>query len=571
VDSYACLMTVPAVPVAAPAAAGTLGATGPVVRLRPSAAGRCRRRIHLDFDPTADRGRQEPMDDGARHRLADLTAHQERVLARAAERYPAALRGTAAVQALQAGLRPAVLLDVPLASAHRTGTPDLLLWAGDGYLPVLVRSHRTTDPGAGALLSDPANPLHRKISDARRARSQTADALSLAHLHRLLGELGLGSAETAGAVIGRGHPEAGQVGADADDGDVLLWHDLATVLPDYDRRFADRLAVATAAATGAPALARPSRIGECRRCPWWPVCSVELEAAHDVSLVSAGGDTEVLQAAGVRTLDQLAALSPELADELPLTGIDPGTARTRAQAWLARAPMVRRQGRITVPRADLELDVDMESYVDDGAYLWGTFLTGPGVRRIGLTPGYRPFVTWRQLPDADEGRAFAEFWAYLSRLRALAAAHEMTFAAYCYSRFAEERWLRSTPVRYPDVPGMPTTAQIDSFCSSPQWVDMYQQIRDQFVVPGTMKLKALAPIAGFHWRDAAPGGENSMAWYRAAVGADGPPDPASAQRVLRYNEDDVRATLALREWMTTSAATMPTAAELAARWGTSAG
>ena len=130
-------------------------------------------------------------------------------------------------------------------------------------------------------------------------------------------------------------------------------------------------------------------------------------------------------------------------------------------------PLIRKGGPIRVRRADLELDVDMESFLEDGAYLWGTYLTGPGVTALGLTPGYRAFVSWRPLPDPDEGRAFAEFWTYLTRLRSLAAENGLTFAAYCYSRSAEERWLRSTPVRYPAVPGMPTPAQIAEFCSSP--------------------------------------------------------------------------------------------------------
>ena len=370
-----------------------------------------------------------------------------------------------------------------------------------------------------------------------------------------------------GAVVGFGGPGGG-------DGSVLLWHQLdlpgSSVLADYDRRFADRLAVASAAASGGPALALPSRIGECRRCSWWPVCSADLLAVRDISLIFAGGDVEVLHDVGVRTVDDLARLAPETVAGLALTGVAAGTARVRARAWLDGWPLVRKVERVSVRRADLELDVDMESFLDDGAYLWGTYLTGPAVERLGLEPGYRAFVSWNPLPDRDEGRAFAEFWKYLDDLRSTAAANGLTFAAYCYSRAAEERWLRSTPVRYPNIPGMPTVGQISAFCSSEDWVDIYQEIRDQFVVPGSMKLKALAPLAGFHWRDPEPGGENSMAWYREAVGPDAvvaavplePVDPAMAQRILQYNEDDVLATLALRRWITERSADVPTAAEL---------
>ncbi len=40
------------------------------------------------------------------------------------------------------------------------------------------------------------------------------------------------------------------------------------------------------------------------------------------------------------------------------------------------------------------------------------------------------------------------------------------------------------------------------------------------MLPGSLRLKELAAAIGFSWRDPEPGGENSMAWYRAAIGTD---------------------------------------------------
>ena len=536
--------------------------------------------MHLDADPTASRALRSEVGDGVRLRLADGDSHRDQVLAAVRESL-----ATCEGQDWTPGSgTPDVVLEPMLRSRTRFGAPDLLVWAGDGYQPVIIRAHRTTDPGSGALVSPVLTPLAAAVDGARKARSHPADALALAHHYRLLQELGLASGVALGGVIGRGGTRsvsgpggAADVGQGSpDDGSTVLWHRLdqldgsgTSVLADYDLRFADRLAVATAAVHGDPPLAQPSRIGECRRCSWWPVCSAELIATQDISLIAAGDDVAVLHGAGIRTARELAQADPAVIAALPLTGLNATTARVRARAWLGGVPLVRKVEQVTVPRADLELDVDMESFLEDGAYLWGTYLTGPAVEPLGLTAGYRGFVTWRPLPDQDEGRAFAEFWQYLSGLRRLAAEHGLTFAAYCYSRSAEERWLRSTPVRYPGVAGMPTPADITAFCASPDWVDIYQQIKDQFVVPGSMKLKALAPVAGFHWRDPDPGGENSMAWYRDAVGpaGDGRTDPApvdtgSADRILQYNEDDVLATLALRRWLTERATTVPSVAEL---------
>ncbi len=55
-----------------------------------------------------------------------------------------------------------------------------------------------------------------------------------------------------------------------------------------------------------------------------------------------------------------------------------------------------------------------------------------------------------------------------------------------------------------------------------------------------------------------------MRWYRDAVGLDGgAPDDVPAGRLLEYNADDVAATHALREWMTSPAIDeVPLAADL---------
>ncbi|RIJ77875.1 TM0106 family RecB-like putative nuclease [Nakamurella silvestris] len=517
--------------------------------------------MHLDHDPDRDRTTREQLDSSGLLRIAELDAHRDAVL----DHFPDAVVGRVPDPSDPAG----IFLRPPLRSGSRVGTPELLITLGGGYVPVLIRGHRTLDPGSGAWVSTLAAPTERAVSTRFRTRPHAADALALAHFHRLLGDLGLAADEAVGGVIGKGNP-GGEF--------HITWHRLdvpgSSVLQDYDLRFADRYAVAVAAATRAAPLALPSRVGECRRCPWAAVCTAEMTAGRDVSLVAPGADGFLLKEAGVGTVDALANVEPEVLEQIPLTGIVAGTARLRARAWQHGASLVRRTEHPAVTRADIELDVDMESYMEDGAYLWGTYLTGTTagsklLRENGFDEGYRPFVTWEPLPTSDEGRAFAEFWAYLRSLRTLAHGRGLSFAAYCYSRAAEERWLRSTPARYPQVPGMPAAAEITEFITSDDWVDLYAVIGEEFVVPGSRKLKSVATVAGFSWRDPEPGGANSMVWYSGGV-AD-PPDLGLRERVLRYNEDDVIATLELRRWITDrAAAETMSAAELEAappRWG----
>jgi predicted RecB family nuclease len=255
----------------------------------------------------------------------------------------------------------------------------------------------------------------------------------------------------------------------------------------------------------------------------------------------------VLRGAGVSTVDALAAMDPSAEAPAPLAGMPFADAVLLSRAWLADLTLVRRQPTVRVPRADVELDVDMESFGDAGAYLWGSWLSGAD---IGLAAGYRSFVTWRPMPTPDEARSFAGFWSFLSAVRARAAARGLTFRAFCYNEKAENRWLISSAQRFAGMPGVPEEAEIEAFITSSAWVDIFGCVRDQFLCAHGKGLKIIAPAAGFTWRDPEANGENSMRWYRHAVGMAGAaPDLAQRDRLLHYNEDDVRATFTLRQWM----------------------
>jgi len=207
---------------------------------------------------------------------------------------------------------------------------------------------------------------------------------------------------------------------------------------------------------------------------------------------------------------------------------------------------------VPVLRADVEVDVDMESFGESGAYLWGALLTRPGGTRPGDEPeGYRSFATWEPVPTPDEARSFAAFWTWLTGVRDHAAATGRTFAAYCYNEQAENRWLLGSARRFAGLPGIPEVAQVEEFIADDRWVDLFAVVGEWFLCAHGKGLKRIAPAAGFTWRDPEASGENSMRWYRDAVGMDGAePDGAQRLRLLEYNADDVAATRALREWMT---------------------
>ncbi|WP_054811609.1 TM0106 family RecB-like putative nuclease [Nocardia arizonensis] len=537
----------------------------------------CRHRLHLTAThPHLLTGVVE--DAGVRQRREAAGEHRRRVrdalvgadpegwividpTLRATERAESTMRACAAgTHNIWGGLLPQE------PDTGRRGGSEILLRDRDrgGFIPIIVVNHKVSDPRK----PEPAD-FHPTTSDPyhwnpqpdphHKLRQQPRDLQRLAHLYRMLQRHGLASSALLGGVIGyqfgreeesgrddlaAGGRPAVRVGGGAEAGrydpDRILVHDLGPVLADYDLRYADRIAVAR---NELPTT--PSKVPECRQCPWWQRgvdegagCERWLVEHRDVSLVAPGSRAEVLRGHGVQTIDDLAAWAGPDPEDWQHGPFD--EAVVTARAWLAGASLVRRADRVTVRRADVEVDVDLESYQEYGAYLWGTLLDGV----------YRPFFTWDPLPTEDEGRSFGEFWTWLMTVRAEAVATGRSFAAYCYSRTAEDKWLYESARRFAGRPGVPTVEQVRAFVDGPEWVDMFQAVSEQFICPNGKGLKKIAPVAGFAWRDPEAGGEASMSWYRRAVGYDdGVIDLSQRIRLLEYNEDDVRATSALREWM----------------------
>ncbi|AVL99226.1 recombinase RecB [Gordonia iterans] len=424
--------------------------------------------------------------------------------------------------------------------AGRRGHAEALIRHGDGYLPLIVVNHRVTTQSKADR--DPAEPVTVRTSSldqwrptpdpARSVRGNKRDAMRLAQLAAMLSGLGYAPARD------RAHWTGGVIGVDAD---CILVVPLGPLMSDYDEVFARRRAVADGSVP-----TRPRRINECRSCDWWPSCEQELIAVDDVSLVVGGNGTDALAEAGITTVAQLAEYRGDPPEDWSghTSFLD---AVVQANCLRANVPLVRRLERPQVRRADVEVDVDMESYGERGAYLWGTLLTD---NVTGAPAVYRPFVTWDPLPTTDEGHAFGRFWKWLMECRD--AAHEAgkTFAAYCYSQQAENRWLRGSADRFAGIPGVPSREDVDAFIASSEWVDVYEAVNANFICPNGKGLKRIAPVAGFAWSDPEASGEASMDWYQAAVGLDGALlDPSQRDRLLRYNEDDVQATKVLREWL----------------------
>ena len=463
------------------------------------------------------------------------------------------------------------------------------------------------------LASAPTDPFPDAGSavPARRLRKGSVwfnDALQLAHYRRMLEEHGIGAAEDllGGILDGSGTVWWLPLGV-AQPGSAV------SVVDAYDQRFAELVALAGDARAwdadrSLPRPRSPWWHKECERCPYEEACHGELEEVDDVSLVRWMSEPTLarLRSVGVTTRTDLAGLDLSLVDlahrlaetSLPLPDLlveleshgseasmdDIAGARLGARRRLAAAGievpsdlldrdptslevagtipdlgrLIRRArahqaggvirqvpaDQITGARADVEVDIDMESY-EHATYLWGALVTTrPGIVLDDVTDGYRAFVTFDELTRAREEQIFVDFWHWLMGLRTRVRAQGKTFRAYCFWRAAEEGQMRRvTPSSLEDAP---TERHLDRFFASADWVDLHELAAAQLITEGPLGLKVLATKAGFEWRDEDPSGEASIGWYEEAISPGG---VAAQRRLLAYNEDDVRATRALRDWL----------------------
>jgi hypothetical protein len=507
---------------------------------------RCARRIHNEWDPTLQ---TEPWEVPAALQLLfdQGNRFQDEVFAELltacceaidlADGGPKQVIVGATLGAMDAGL-PLILngwLPDDLIGG-RKGRPDLLIHVGDGrYIPGKVKNHLVTCTRKKGELtfSLPGAPGEPLTQTGRTTRDRIDDALQLAHYWRMLETLGRTPQHPTGIVIGTDR--------------VLAWLDLErpafttfsrssgtakrSALQRYDHEHGFRHRVATAAAGREQALVLPIFVDECDSCPWYEYCrsitDADVASAHITKGRLSVREWQALSAAGITTVQEMATL--DTSDEafqqryLPEVAHHKDALRRLSKA-VRRARMVRdglvlervTAGPIEVPSADVEIDLDIEWDPAEQVYLWGCLMDGR----------YYAHVTFEEMTESV-GLA-DDFAQWLRRHIAMAERQGKTALIYHYSP-AETTWLRR-------LLGDASSDLLD------HCVDLFPIVKRHFFGLQGLGIKQVAPAFGFRWHDEEPGGLQSQVWLQQArLG-----DRHSQERILRYNEDDVRATAAVR-------------------------
>ena len=205
---------------------------------------------------------------------------------------------------------------------------------------------------------------------------------------------------------------------------------------------------------------------------------------------------------------------------------------------------------VQIPRAAIEIDVDIE---DSNGHVYLIGARARGYRKRGGDEKLRfemhSFVTWEGTEDA-EAKVFADFWTYIQGMIAYSKANKYGLRVFHYTRHEDQAFLELAK-RHAGKTNIPSVDDVQAFLSSDYWVDLYPIVSKQLIWPTEEKtLKKLAGYVGFLWRDEAPGGDNSIAWYKEAHGNESSEVREEFQnRIIAYNEDDVQAQLEIRDWI----------------------
>lgn len=285
----------------------------------------------------------------------------------------------------------------------------------------------------------------------------------------------------------------------------------------------------------------------CKLCWWYKLCKSECQENQHPTLVYGLGRTytdilrrdakvETLQDLANLNIDQL--LAQKAAEE---KGFLSGIGEKRLETWARRAQYMNSGQKgakilspISFPNKERELHLDIESdptQKHNFVYLHGI------VERI-MKDNKTRFLGFvaKDVEDDLEKKAWQELWTYLRAL-------PDDYVVYHYSHY-ERTVYNKLRERYPDVA---TQEEVDKLFHPDRCVDLFKVVDTSTDWPLTSySLKDIAKHIGFSWRDTDPSGASSIQWFNKWLITQNEED---WERILKYNEDDCRATVALKDYL----------------------
>ncbi|MBI3955027.1 TM0106 family RecB-like putative nuclease, partial [Candidatus Gottesmanbacteria bacterium] len=186
---------------------------------------------------------------------------------------------------------------------------------------------------------------------------------------------------------------------------------------------------------------------------------------------------------------------------------------------------------IPFPAVSKELFFDLEGDPTQGfIYLHGIYV------RSDHDEQYISFVAKDYTPKAEK-EAWKKCISFIQSLP------EDDFCLYYYSHY-EPTTYKLLQKQYTDVL---SEKDIETLFDSKHAIDLYKVIRSNTDWPlYSYSLKEIAHFLNFNWRDKTPSGALSIQWFNEYLKDK---DPDKLQRIIEYNEDDCKATMVVKDYL----------------------
>lgn len=267
----------------------------------------------------------------------------------------------------------------------------------------------------------------------------------------------------------------------------------------------------------------------CKDSPWYEECKREAEAADDIGLLYKIYKSEYrrLREAGYLTLTQMAAADLSVMQEAVKGVSDHRLERLHLQAQSLHGKTVIRLEDAGLPTVDVELFFDIEGDPMIGVeYLHGLLIRENGAET------YKAFTA--EKPE-DEGAAWLAFCDFMEGYAGAPIYHYGWYEVDAIKRLSAKYGISAKAAGALDRANM---------------IDLNRVAQRTAIFPLYFySLKDLARHLGFNWRAADASGANSVLWFQEWCDKG---DRALLQKITDYNEDDVRATALLKDWLVKS-------------------
>lgn len=269
-----------------------------------------------------------------------------------------------------------------------------------------------------------------------------------------------------------------------------------------------------------------SFMSSCKDSPWFALCKKDAEDHDDIALIYKiyGSEAKRLREAGYGTLAKLAGadLAALRADVKGVS--DHRLERLHLQAQALRGKTTLRIDEPRLPEAGVELHFDIEGDPMIGVeYLHGLLI------REGGTETYKAFAAE---DPADEGRAWTEFCDFIEGYAGAPIYHYGWYELDAVRRLSAKHGISPKAAAALDPANM---------------IDLNRVVQRCVIFPLYFySLKDVAKHLGFRWRAADASGANSVLWFQEWCEKK---DRALFRKIVDYNEDDVRATAHLKDWL----------------------